>query len=294
MCDLVGVSRAGYYRDLARKGPEEEEIEVRAAIQEIFLEHKRRYGRRRITAELRRRGMLVNHKRVGRLMGEDNLLALQRRAFVKTTDSEHDYEIYLNLATRVELKGINQVWVADLTYIRLRGEFVYLAVVLDRFSRSVVGWSLGRNLTAELPLTALQQAIKDRRPQPGLVHHSDRGVQYAAEGYVKVLQEHGILPSMSRPANPYDNAACERFMKTLKEEEIYCSQCRDLEDLQAHIQEFIEGYYNRQRLHSALGYQTPQEFERNLPPQDSAKAPVVRLSFLRHGEIYRSDGGLNP
>jgi len=156
MCELAGVSRVGYYRRLAKKAPEEEETEVRAAIQAIFLENKRRYGRRRITVELRNRGLAVNHKRVGRLMREDNLLALQRRAFVKTTDSEHDCEIYLNLAACVELKGINQVWVADLTYIRLRGEFLYLAVILDRFSRSVVGWSLGRSLTVELTLAALR------------------------------------------------------------------------------------------------------------------------------------------
>lgn len=294
MCELGGVSRAGYYRDLAGKAPEEEETEVRAAIQEVFLENKRRYGRRRIALELQKRGLVVNHKRVGRLMRQDNLLALQRRAFVRTTDSDHDCEIYLNLAAAVALTGINQVWVSDLTYIRLRGEFVYLAVILDRFSRSVVGWSLGRSLTVELTLAALRQAIGNRRPRPGLVHHSDRGVQYAAQDYVKVLQEHGILPSMSRPANPYDNAVCERFMKTLKQEEIYCGEYVDQEDLEAHIQEFIECYYNRQRLHSALGYQTPEEFERKLPPQTSNEVPAIRLSFLRHGEIYQSDGGLNP
>ena len=293
MCELAGVSRVGYYRRLAKKAPEEEETEVRAAIQAIFLENKRRYGRRRITVELRNRGLAVNHKRVGRLMREDNLLALQRRAFVKTTDSEHDCEIYLNLAACVELKGINQVWVADLTYIRLRGEFLYLAVILDRFSRSVVGWSLGRSLTVELTLAALRQAIANRHPRPGLVHHSDRGVQYAAQDYVNVLQDHGILPSMSRPANPYDNAACERFMKTLKQEEIYCGEYRDQEDLEAHIQEFIQRYYNRQRLHSALGYKTPEEFERNLPPPSSPEAPAVRMSFFRHAEIYRSDGGFS-
>jgi len=183
--------------------------------------------------------------------------------------------------------------VADLTYIRLRGEFLYLAVILDRFSRSVVGWSLGRSLTVELTLAALRQAIANRHPRPGLVHHSDRGVQYAAQDYVNVLQDHGILPSMSRPANPYDNAACERFMKTLKQEEIYCGEYRDQEDLEAHIQEFIQRYYNRQRLHSALGYKTPEEFERNLPPPSSPEAPAVRMSFFRHAEIYRSDGGFS-
>lgn len=291
MCELAGVSHAGYYRDLQDKVPQEEEMEVRSAIQEIFLEHHGRYGRRRITAELRRRGMQVNHKRVGRLLRADNLLAIQSRGFVVTTESDHECEIFLNVAACMRLAGINQLWVADLTYIRLRDEFVYLAVVLDRFSRCVVGWSLGVTLTARLTITALQQAIAARNPAPGLVHHSDRGVQYAAADYVELLRQHGILPSMSRPANPYDNAVCERFMKTLKQEEIYCRQYRDQADLEAHVEEFIDKYYNGQRLHSALGYRTPAEFEQSLSTSGHQVGPAVRLSFQRHPEIYPSDQG---
>lgn len=281
MCELAGVSRAGYYRHLAEKEPEEEEMAVRAAIQEVFLEHRRRYGRRRITAELRRRGMRVNHKRVGRLMREDNLLALQRRAWVATTDSRHPWEVYLNLAARLELTGINQLWVADITYIRLRHEFVFLAIILDRFSRRAVGWALERALTVQLTLAALRQALTERQPPPGLVHHSDAGIQYAAHEYMETLHQHGLIASMSRPANPYDNAACERFMRTLKEEEIYCQEYRDLPDLRAHVSQFIDEYYNRQRLHSALGYRTPEEFERSLASTQGGEA-VARLSFSRH------------
>jgi len=180
---------------------------VRTTIQTIFAEHKRRYGYRRVSKELRRRGMLVNHKRVSRLMREDNLLAVQPKAFVITTDSDHDFEVYLNLASRMKLTGINQLWVADITYIRLHREWVFLAVILDAFSRKVLGWELDRTLTARLPIAALEKAIADRQPAPGVVHHSDRGVQYASDAYVGLLRKHGMIPSMSRPANPYDNAS---------------------------------------------------------------------------------------
>ena len=183
-------------------------MEVRNAIQQIVLEHRRRYGYRRVTVELRRRGMIINHKRVLRLMREDNLLGLEPKAFVATTDSGHDQQVYLNLARRMKLTAINQLWVADITYIRLGQEFVYLAVVLDAFSRKVVGWALDRTLTTRLPLLALERAIALRQPPPGLVHHSDRGTQYCSEQYTRLLQIHGIVPSMSRPGNPYDNAFC--------------------------------------------------------------------------------------
>jgi hypothetical protein len=173
MCHLAHVSRAGFYRFLKEQLPVEEDLEARSAIQQIALAHRRRYGYRRITAELRRRGMLVNHKRVARIMREDNLLAVQPRAFVVTTDSDHELEVYLNLAKRMKLTGINQLWVADITYIRLKAEFVHLAVILDAFSRKVVGWELDRTLAARLPLAALEQAIAERKPPPGLVHHSE-------------------------------------------------------------------------------------------------------------------------
>ena len=235
MCQLAGVSRAGFYRSLQERAPGEEDMEVRSVIQQIAVEHRRRYGYRRISAELRRRGMLVNHKRVLRIIREDNLLAVQPRAFVVTTDSDHEFEVYLNLAGRMKLTGMNQLWVADITYIRLKKEFVYLAVVLDSFSRKVVGWALDRTLAARLPIAALEQAIAQRQPPPGLVHHSDRGVQYACGDYAQILQQHQMIPSMSRPANPYDNASCESFMKTLKREEIYANDYRDLEHLLGNI-----------------------------------------------------------
>lgn len=261
MCQLTGVSRASYYRHLEEKAPDEAEMAFRVTIQEIAVGH-RRYGYRRITAELHRRGMVVNHKRVLRIMREDNLLVLRSRKFIFTTDSRHEYEVYLNLAARLTVTQINQLWVADITYIRLRGDFVYLAVVIDRFSRKVIGWSLGRKLVAELAVSALQRAITERQPPQGVVHHSDRGVQYACIEYREVMRAHGLVASMSRPANPYDNAFCESFMKTLKHEEVRCQAYQDIDDLAANLMEFIDRYYNRLRLHSALGYRTPEEFEK--------------------------------
>jgi transposase InsO family protein len=288
LCQLAGVSRAGFYRSLQEQRPAEEEMEVRSAIQRIALDHRRRYGYRRITAELRRRGIRVNHKRVARLMREDNLLALQPRTFVVTTDSDHEFEVYLNLAGRLKLSGMNQLWVADITYIRLQREFVYLAVILDAFSRRVVGWALDRTLANGLPLAALERAITERQPLPGLVHHSDRGVQYASGEYVRTLQQHRMVPSMSRPANPYDNASCESFLKTLKREEIYTHDYRDLDHLGMNLEAFIDQYYNRCRLHSALGYRPPEEFEQALDPAEISAGP--KMSFFRHEAIYRNDG----
>lgn len=287
MCQLGQVSRAGFYRSFQEEEPQQEEMELRSTIQQIFVEHRRRYGYRRVTKELRRRGWIVNRKRVQRVMKEDNLLAIQPKAFVPTTNSQHDCEVYLNLARRMKLTGINQLWVADITYIRLQGEFVYLAVILDAFSRKVVGWELDRTLSCELAKTALQRAIASRQPAPGLVHHSDRGVQYAAQEYVQLLQRHQIIPSMSRPANPYDNASCESFMKTLKREEIYAGDYRDLDDLRQNLEEFIDRYYNRVRLHSALGYQPPEEFEAASVPAGHTVAAT--MSFFRHEEDYRPD-----
>jgi putative transposase len=286
MCLLAEVSRASFYRSLKERAPEEEDVEVRSAVHQVVLEHRRRYGSRRVTAALRRRGMMVNRKRVARIMQEDNLLAVQPRSFVVTTDSEHELEVYLNVASRMKVKGVNQLWVADITYIRLKTEFVYLAVVLDAHSRKVVGWELDQTLATRLPLTALVRAIAKRKPRPGLVHHSDRGVQYASGDYVAVLRRHQIIPSMSRPANPYDNASCESFIKTLKREEVYATEYRDLEHLRANIEEFIDRYYNRCRLHSALGYQSPEEFEQAA----GAGSLGATMSFFRHAEIYRSDG----
>ena len=265
MCYLAGVSRAGYYRHLTETVPDEADVEAQAAIQQIVLAHRRRYGYRRVTAELRRSGMQVNHKRVLRLMREDNLLAIRDRKFVVTTDSRHGQQVHLKLAGRLTVTGVNQLWVADLTYIGLRSEFVFLAVVIDRFSRRAVGWALDRTLSARVAVRALEQAIALRQPQPGLVHHSDRGIQYACADYCRVLEAAGMIPSMSRPANPCDNAFCESFMKTLKQEEIHCGEYGGMEELARNLAEFIDNYYNRRRLHSALGYRTPEEAEREAP-----------------------------
>lgn len=287
MCALAAVSRASFYRSLEEPEADADEMELRAAIQTAFLAHKRRYGYRRITAELRRQGWRVNRKRVQRLMQTDNLLGLQPRAYVSTTDSRHRFTVAMNLAKRLKVTGINQLWVADITYIRLHQEFVYLAVVLDAHSRQVVGWALDRRMTSALPQAALTKALEAQKPPPGLVHHSDRGSQYAAHDYVQLLEAHGITASMSRAGNPYDNASCESWMKTLKQEEIYANQYRDLEHLRANLELFIDEYYNRQRLHSALGYKTPEEFAQALVPTPETAAATV--SFSRHGEIYRPD-----
>ena len=236
---------------------------MRDAIQKIALEMPA-YGYRRVTAELRRRGPIVNRKRVLRIMREDNLLCLRRRKFVVTTDSNHKLPVYPNLARDLKVTGLNQLWVADLTYIRLQFEFLFLAAILDAFSRKVIGWALERTLEATLTIGALRMAIRDGRVEPGLVHHSDRGSQYADSDYTGLLKDHGIQISMSRRGNPYDNAKAESFMKTLKYEEIYRSEYRDLADARSQIGRFIEDVYNQKRLHSALGYRSPAEFEKQV------------------------------
>jgi transposase InsO family protein len=275
MCQLAPVSRAGYYRSLQESRPVEEDMAVRSAVQQVVLEHRRRYGYRRVTPELRRRGWLVNHKRVARIMREDHLLAIGRRQFVVTTESGHGLEVALNLARRLKLTGVNQLWVADITYIQLWSEFVFLAVVLDAYSRKAVGSELSRTMTSRLAIAALEMAIVERQPPLGLVHHSDRGVQYACKQYVALLEQHQMIASMSRPGNPYDNAQCESFMRTLKREEIYVTRYLNLEHLRSNLGEFIEQYYNRKRLHSALGYRSPEEFEQAMAEQNRELNPKV-------------------
>jgi putative transposase len=294
MCQTGGVSRAGYYRSFQQHHPEEEEMLVRSAIQEIVVEHRRRYGYRRVARELRERGLAVNHKRVLRLMRDDNWLAVQPRQFVVTTDSSHRLEVAVNLARRLHLSGINQLWVADIPYIQLRREFVYLAVVLDAFSRKVVGWALSRSLGSGFVVAALEMAIAERQPAPGLVHHSDRGVQYASREYGALLEKHQMLASMSRPGNPYDNALCESFLRTLKREEINASRYRDLEHLRDNIAEFIETYYNQKRLHSALGYRSPQDFERDLEDQPTPKSATLICSFGKASTLRLGTGTQTP
>jgi len=263
MLELGRASRASFYRfeESSRPG-HEADMDLRDAIQRIALEWPS-YGRPRITAELRRHGWKVNPKRVYRILREDNLLCIRKRKFVTTTDSNHGRKIYPNLARTMVLTGMDQLWVADITYIRLREEFVFLAVILDAYSRRVIGWALDRSLEDSLTLAALRMALSRRIVQPGLVHHSDRGSQYASGDYTNLLKESGIGVSMSRKGNPWNNAACESFMKTLKYEEVFRNEYRDLQEARLSIREFLEKIYNQKRLHSALGYLPPAEFERN-------------------------------
>jgi transposase InsO family protein len=263
MCATLSVSRSDYYRWSGGILEREDDLELRDEIQRIALEMSA-YGYRRITAELRRRGIAANHKRVLRLMREDNLLCLRKRRFVRTTDSNHSLAVYPNLAGEMRLSGIDQLWISDLTYIRLLREFIYLAVILDAFSRRCIGWALGRTLESGLAVEALRMALDSRGAKAGLVHHSDRGVQYASKEYTNILKEEGIRISMSRRGNPYDNAKAESFMKTLKMEEVYLYEYESLAEASSRIGYFLEAVYNQKRLHSALGYVPPAEFEESL------------------------------
>jgi transposase InsO family protein len=264
LCKLAGVSRASYYRHFEAHAPREADVELTSQIQLLSLRH-RFYGYRRITAVLRRSGLVVNAKRVQRLMREDNLIALRRKPFAPpTSDSRHGFLVVPNLLRGLVPSGLDQIWVADITYIRLREAFAYLAVILDGFSRKVVGWALAPDLDASLAVEALDRALADRKPKPAsLIHHSDRGVQYASTEYRQRLADRDITVSMSRPGNPYDNAKAESFMKTLKTEEVDGRRFKDIEAAKRSIAVFIDTIYNTERLHSALGYCPPLEFETN-------------------------------
>lgn len=265
LCELAHVSRAGFYRFGEARQPKRAEADLRDKIQAIALDN-RFYGYRRIGQELwRRHGLQINHKRLRRLMREDNLLCLRSKPFVPyTTNSRHEFPIVANLTRGLVPAGLDQIWVADITYVRLAGQFVYLAVILDAFSRRVVGWALADHLEASLAIEALDMALTARAPEPGLIHHSDRGVQYACADYRDRLEARGLRLSMSRAGNPYDNAKAERFMRTLKDEEVNGKTYANLDDARRRIGAFLETVYNRGRLHSALGYKPPVEFEAEL------------------------------
>jgi transposase InsO family protein len=270
-CRAAEVSRVGFYRHLwAQAEPKQTETDLRDIIQRIALAH-RCYGYRRVVAELHKQGRMVNHKRVRRMLHQDNLLSLRKRRYVLTTDSRHPYYVYPNLAGALTLTQVNQLWVADITYIRLREQFLYLAVILDAHSRRVIGWQLGQTLEAKLAVAALDQALDGREIAVGIVHHSDRGIQYCSREYTQRLEDHGFLISMSRKGNPYDNAQAESFMKTFKCEEVYLHNYRDKEHAQASIQHFLEQVYNGKRLHSALNYKSPVEFEQAIESEPKSK-----------------------
>lgn len=254
----MNLPRSSYYYESKKESIAEDVLTSR--IEEI-IEEFGGYGYRRATAQLHREGVQVNHKKVLRIMRERGLLCKPRRRYISTTDSNHKYRIYPNLLKECTVTTINQVWIADITYIRIPTAFVYLAVILDLFSRKAIGYAISRNIDTALSIEALQMAIDSRMPPKGVIHHSDQGVQYAANDYVDLLQSHGFLISMARKGNPYDNAVAESFMKTLKTEEVYLWEYQTLADVERRLPYFIEQVYNQKRLHSSLGYRPPDEYE---------------------------------
>lgn len=263
MSELLEVNRAWYYARQAREpdlAGESERVALRDAIEQLILEFPG-YGYRRVTKALQRAGWHVNHKRVLRIMREESLLCHLKRHFVRTTDSAHGLPVYPNLIAERTAQAPDEIWHADLTYIRLRSEFVYLACIIDAYSRRCVGWHLSRHMDAQLVLAALEHALASRKVSAGLIHHSDRGVQYASLAYVERLQSAEIAISMSAKGNVYDNAKAESFFKTLKQEEVYLKQYQTFQDAQDNIGQFLEEVYNTKRLHSSLGYLPPAEFE---------------------------------
>jgi len=269
MCGLAQITRAQFYRHRRAVAVEQSDSPLHKAVKAAALEMPS-YGYRRVTAHLRRGGRRVNGKTVLRSMRQQHLLCKRSRRFVRTTDSQHAHRVYPNLAREMKVTDINRLWIADITYVRMTRGFLYLAAILDAYSRRCVGWAISRSLGSEVALAALQMALATRTVSDCLVHHSDRGVQYASDGYTGLLKEHSIQISMSRRGNPYDNARCERFMRTLKEEEVYLSEYETIAEARSSIAYFIEAVYNCKRLHSSLGYVPPAEFEQQLCQPNSA------------------------
>jgi putative transposase len=277
----MDLARSSFYYRAGGKSPERviATADVMDRIEAICLEFPR-YGYRRVTHQLKHEGKLVNHKKVLRLMRDSDLLCQVRRRWVKTTDSRHGFPRYPNLIKGMAIDRLNQVWVADITYIRIRTGFVYLAAILDAFSRRVIGYAVSTRLDTGLAMQALQTAIAGRLPIPGVIHHSDHGVQYASGEYVEELKRHGFLVSMARTGNPYENARMESFFKTLKYEEVYLCEYETLKDVMTRLPYFIEAVYNHKQLHSALGYQSPNDFEESLPIRQNTGLPRQTLLTL--------------
>lgn len=273
LCDVLSISRSWFYERPVSLLPDEAETDLRDRIERIVLEFPR-YGYRRVTAELRDQGEIINHKKVLRILREESLLCRLKKRFVTTTDSCHSNGIYPNLLKGMILSRINEAWVADITYIHLPGGFCYLATVLDAFSRRCVGWQLSKDIDTRLCLGALDKALRERLPSAGLIHHSDRGVQYTSGDYITRLEDAGILPSMSAKGNPYDNAKAESFFKTLKQEEVYLNEYRTFAEAQENIDTFIGAVYNKRRLHSSLGYKSPVTFE------EASQEGIAKSSLL--------------
>jgi len=277
----MGIARSTYYHRPKQPCFKEQlkEADLRDRIEEIVVEYPR-YGYRRVTQELKREGWTLNHKRVARVMREESLQCQIKRRWVKTTDSDHPYPVYPNLLEGLTAARPNEAWVADITYIRILTGFLYLAVILDLFSRKVIGWAISQHIDTELTLAALRMALEERKPPSGCIHHSDRGVQYACHAYVDELRAAGIQISMARKGNPYDNAAAESFMKTLKYEEVHLWDYRTVHDVKKRVPYFLEEVYNHKRLHSALGYCPPSEFEEKWEAiTNSTPSHTVRSNF---------------
>jgi len=273
------LSRSSFYHKLKDKGQVEmqREVDLRGKIEAICLEYPR-YGYRRVTEQLKREGLRLNHKKVLRLMRESDLLCRVRRRWVKTTDSNHRFPRYPNLIKGMAIIRLNQVWLSDITYIRIRTGFVYLAAILDAYSRKVVGYAVSRSLDTSLTLEALKMAVTRRQIGPGVIHHSDQGVQYASGEYVDELKRHGFLISMARTGNPYENATMESFFKTLKHEEVNLCQYETYQDVVTRLPHFLEDVYNHKRLHSALGYRSPDEFEELLNQENNERPSQALLT----------------
>jgi transposase InsO family protein len=275
------LAKGSFYYKWKSKSPERMQVgtDLRDRIEAICLEFPR-YGYRRVTHQLRHEGWQVNHKKVLRIMRESDLLCRARHKWVKTTDSRHHFPRYRNLIKGMVINRLNQVWLSDITYIRIRTGFVYLAAILDAYSRKVIGYVVSATLDTALTMKALRMAIEERRPATGVIHHSDQGVQYASTEYVEELRRSGFEISMARRGNPYENAMMESFFKTLKYEEVYLCEYEILDDVVAKLPYFIEEVYNRKRLHSALGYRSPNDFERLLIIQENNRLPRQTLLTL--------------